>query len=411
MRAHGRLALEWLAVVGIATPFAAPAAPQVPMNPVAQSSNAFGIDLYGQLRATPGNLALSPASISLALAMTWSGAKGDTAAQIQHAVHLSGSPAEVLPAWGQLSTALQSLPASVVLRIANRLFGEKHYRFEQPFLDQARDAFGAPLEALDFRGSPQPARGQINAWIEGQTEGRIRDLIPPAAIDRDTRLVLANALYFLADWRLPFDKAATRPEPFHGTVARDVPTMHQTSSLPFLQRDGLKGLALPYQSERLSMLLVLPDAADGIEALEQSLSAARLDALVQGLVRQRVVVSLPKFEINPSDSIALRDALEKLGVVLAFDRRRADFTGIADPPDPSDRLFVSGVFHKAFVKVDEKGTEAAAATGVAMARTVGLSPAEPVEFKADHPFLFFLRDETSGLVLFMGRVSDPSARP
>jgi serpin B len=313
--------------------------------------------------------------------------------------------------WGQVSLALQNPARELKLRIANRLFGEKSYKFEQPFVDKTRQSFGAPLERVDFASSPEPSRAQINGWVQQQTEQRIKDLLPPGCIQSDTKLVLVNALYFLADWLAPFDTAATNDQPFHLSSAqtKNVPTMHKTLGLRMARADGVAVLELPYKGNDAAMLLVLPDKVDGLAAVEQSLSLARLDAWTAALKPESVTVSLPKFEVNPPRSMALAPVLGALGIKTAFDKQQADFFAIARPADPRNRLYISEVFHKAFVKVDEKGTEAAAATAVVMAPG-GAPPRRGVEFTADHPFLFFIVDKPSGLVLFMGRVSDPSAR-
>jgi serine protease inhibitor len=298
-----------------------------------------------------------------------------------------------------------------VFRIANRLFGEKTYRLEPAFLEATKAAFGAALEPVDFKGAPEAGRLLINGWVEQKTEKRVRDLVPRAAINPDTRLVLVNAIYFLGDWDEPFKKDATRPSPFSvsAAVKKDVDTMHRVDTLRLTERSGLKALEVPYKGGAFSMLVLLPDAADGLPALEASLDARALDEIARGLQPTRVSVSLPRFEIDPPGSIPLGDVLKAMGMTLAFDRARGDFTGIANPPSPADRPIISNVFHKAFVRVDEKGTEAAAATAVVMG-TAGAAPMKVVEFKADHPFLFLIRDNASGLVLFLGRVADPSVR-
>jgi serpin B len=376
----------------------------------ARSSNGFAFDLYGKLRAAPGNLVVSPASVTTALAMAWGGARGQTAEEMQAVLRFDRPAAETMQVSGRLAAALTDPKRPVVFRIANRLFGEQTYRFEPAYLESTKAAYGAPLEPLDFRRAPDQARERINGWVEQQTEQRIRDLVPPGGLDRDTRLVLVNAIYFLGDWAEPFAKEATRPAPFHTTRAerKDVPTMHRAGVFPFAAKDGVKVLELPYRGGAMSMLLVLPDAVDGLDAVERSLTAQSLDELVAALTPQRVWVALPKFEVNPAQSLALADTLRALGMARAFDPRQADFTGMA-PPDPAGRLFLARVFHKAFVRVDEKGTEAAAATAAGMVMTSG--PASPPrEFRADHPFLFAIRDTASGLVLFLGRVADPSAR-
>jgi serpin B len=399
-----------LSAVGFAT---APEAPTDETILFAKSSNAFGFDLYRRLKPAPGNQVVSPASITTGLAMAWVGARGETAAQMKQALHFTAGPGPVLRAAGAVSRSLVDPRRPVVFRIANRLFGEKTYHFETAFLEATRAAFGAPLEPADFREASEGAREAINQWVEGQTEKRVRDLIPPRGIDGQTRLVLVNALYFLGDWQDPFTKEGTSPAPFH-VAARDqrpVPTMHRTGTFRFVRSRGLQALELPYKGEQMSMLVVLPEATDGLSALEDSLNLAGLDAVVQGLAFAQVAVALPQFEVNPKESLSLGDLLVALGMRTAFDPGKADFTGIANPPDPADRLVISRVFHRAFVKVDEKGTEAAAATAVSMMRAGSSARREePLVFRADHPFLFFIRDNASGLVVFMGRVADPSQK-
>jgi serpin B len=378
---------------------------------LARGSNQLGFDLFGRMRKSSGNLALSPVSISSALAMTWGGARGETAKQMQATLHWSGPQDEVVKGAGQLARSLESPGRPITIRIANRLFGEKSYTFEKAFLDTTREAFGAPLEPLDFKHAAEGARARVNGWVEEQTQKRIQNLIPPKGVDSETRLVLVNAIYFLGDWQDPFDKNATAPAPFHVSKSErhDVPTMGKAEHFRFVAKDGLKALELPYKGGNMSMLLVLPDAVDGLGALEASLDAKKLESIVGALQSQLVAVALPKFEVNPKESLALRDALIALGMPLAFDADKADFTAMANPPSPADRLYISRVFHKAFVKADEKGTEAAAASAVVMSRAGG-PPPKPVEFTADHPFLFFIRDHQTGLVLFMGRVADPAQK-
>jgi serpin B len=378
----------------------------------AKGSNAFGVELYRRLKEGVGNRAFSPASVSTALAMAWGGARGETAAEMQRVLRLPGPAAETMRVCGRLFAELQGGERGVTFRIANRLFGERSYRFEPSYLEATRAAYGAPLEALDFERGFEAARVHINGWVEAQTEKRIPDLVPPGGVDADTRLVLVNAIYFLGDWAEPFTKEATRLAPFHvsPSAKTDVPTMHQTDTFGWMRGDRFQALGLAYEKRGFSMLVLLPDAVDGLAALEDGLTAAALDRIAATLVPTRVAVALPKFEVSPARAAALSPLLRDMGLSAAFDRDRADFTGIADPPDPRDRLFIGEVFHKAFVKTDEKGTEAAAATAVPMMRIGSALPSRPVSFVADHPFLFLIRDNASGLVLFMGRVSDPSAR-
>lgn len=383
---------------------------------LAASANAFGFDLYRRLREgapaeTKGNFAISPTSIHTALTMTWAGAQGETALQMQKVLRVDEAAPRALAEAGDLATKLQAQGSPVTLRIANRLFGERTFSFDRAYLDATKAAFGAPLEPLDFKGASEDARARINGWVEERTEKRIQRLLPPKSIDTETRLVLVNALYFLGDWAEPFQKIATRPAPFRVTPSssKDVPTMHRTGTFRYYAEGGLKAIELPYRGGAMSMLIVLPDDAAGLDALEGAWSAPRLDAVVRGLAPLQVAVALPKFTIDPPAPTTLAAPLKAAGMALAFDRDAADFTRIANPPDPRDRLFVGQVFHKVFVKVDEKGTEAAAATAVVMPRGGGGPPSVAAEFKADHPFLFFLRHHGSGAVLFAGRVADPSA--
>lgn len=378
---------------------------------LASSSNALGFDLWSRARAAgeaKGNLAMSPASVAMALAMTYGGAKGETAEQMKRVLRAEDDAGALMTSWGKLAAALGDPSRPMKLRIANRLFGEKTYAFEQPYLDATRAAFGAPLEALDFKTAPEPSRARINAWVEERTERRIKDLLPERSIEPLTRLVLVNAIYFLGAWQSPFEADRTRDEPFKTTPAstKSVPTMHQVMHVRFAQADGVKVLELPYKGGAASLVVALPDRVDGLAALEASLSNATLEGWTRRLATENVHVALPRFEVNPAAPLSLAKALADLGMPLAFERRKADFTKIADPRDPDERLSVDDVFHKAFVKLDEKGTEAAAATAVVMAAAGG-PPPKPLEFKADHPFLFFIVDDASGLVLFMGRVTEP----
>jgi serpin B len=314
---------------------------------------------------------------------------------------------------GSLSRQLVDPARPIVFRVANRLFGEKAFRFEAPYLEATRTAYGATLEPVDFRTAPESARGLINGWVEAQTEKRIRDLVPAGGVTGETRLVLVNAIYFLGDWLHPFEKEATSPAPFHlsDRERKDVPTMHRTETLRLGRRPGYLALELPYKGRQMSMLVLLPDTVSGLPSLEASLGGEALEETVAALTPTRVALALPKFEVDPPESLSLGDHLAAMGMGVAFDRVKADFTGIANPKDPRDRLYIGKVFHKAFVKVDEKGTEAAAATAVAMLRASAAAPREePVPFKADHPFLFVIRDNATGLVVFMGRVTDPTRR-
>jgi serpin B len=354
---------------------------------------------------------MSPASITLALAMSWGGARGETAAQMRKVLHLQGSADEVMTTAGRLSRSLQDPARPVIFRIANRLFGEKTYRLQPAFLEKTKAAFEAPIELLDFKKSAEPARVHINDWVEGKTQHRIQNLIPPGGVVPTTRLVIVNAIYFLGDWAYPFEPDETQDASFHLSASKkkDVPTMNRTGGFFVTHQDGVTALEIPYKGSELSMMILVPDEIEGLAAVERTLDPQKIEALASAMKRERVWLALPKFEVNPGGSLSLGEELQALGMPLAFDRKRADFTGIANPPNPNERLSLDEIFHKAFVRVDEKGTEAAAATAGGLVGGAPFEdPARPV--KVDRPFLFLIRDNASGLVLFLGRVTDPSRR-
>jgi len=401
-----------LATTAAPAPLAKPASTDE-LKGLAKSSNAFGLDFYGKVRSRKGNLVMSPFSLSTALAMTWAGARGETAAQMAKVLHLDGPVDRTLDLCGSLVASYGAPDQGVTVHIANRLFGEKTYAFEQPYLARLKSAFGAPIEPIDFKRGAEDGRKRINAWIEGETHGRINDLIPTSGVSERTRLALVNAIYFLGDWAAPFNKDHTAPAPFFTSKSekKDVPTMHQQEHFHFAATDGVEVLEMPYQNGALAMDLVLPDAVDGLDAVEARLTPAVFEQWMGAASSATVSVSLPRVEIAPAEPLALADTLSALGMPLAFDAGKADFTGIGNAPNPEERLFLSKVVHKAFLKIDEKGTEAAAATA-ALPVAAGISRVAlvPKEFRADHPFLFFLRDVRSGLVLFMGRVADPAGK-
>jgi serpin B len=374
---------------------------------LAKQANAFAFELWHRLPA--GNLAMSPTSIATALAMTAGGAHGATEAQMRHVLHLEGDAATTMHDWGALAAALQDPARPVKLRIANRLFGERTVAFEKPYLDATAAAYGAPLEALDFVGNADAARAHINDWVANETADRIKDLLPPGTVNSATTIVVVNAIYFLADWLTPFKAEATSPADFWttATAKKSVATMHAENSYQLAPLDGGAMLELPYQGE-LAMYVFLPDKRDGLAHLEQGLDAAHFDAALAAMSQGETIVALPKFKIDPPAPIELGPHLTALGMTDAFNAKLADLTGIAKPPNPDRRLSISAVFHKAFVKVDEKGTEAAAATAVIVTGAGAPPRTEPRKFTADHPFLFAIVDKPTHLILFLGRVVDPS---
>ena len=370
-----------------------------------EATNRLGYEVLQRTKREGENLAFSPASLSLALAMTWAGARGETAEQMARALHLGDadgihrSAAELVRAWNQRSGEYE-------LAVANRLFGDERQPIEREFLRLTQQRYQAPLETVSFQ-PPEPARQRINAWVSEQTHERIEDLIPPNGVDASTGLVLVNAVYFLGEWTAPFPHHATRDRAFSretgGTVS--VPMMTQTGELRFAENDEVSVLELPYRGGHFAMDVILPKERRGLAAIEAELSPERVAGWLDDLSPQRVDVALPKFTFD-GGTLEMTAVFRELGMVLPF-REEADFTGISDPEDHGSRLHIGAIFHQTFVKVDEEGTEAAAATAVAMTRGA-MPPQATAEFHADHPFLFLLRDLRSGAVLFMGRIADPS---
>lgn len=376
----------------------------------ASSINAVAIDLHRALADRPGDLFISPASIAIAFAMVHAGARAATEEELARVFHLGKDGAKAREALAATLASWSRAGGGVELAVANRLFGEKTVRFEAAYLAVARDSFAAPLEALDFKTAPQPARAQINKWVAERTHDKIKDLLPPTAIDPMTRLVLVNAVYFKASWGEPFLAAFTQPAKFHGpTGPRDVKMMTRTDdfALAAVPDAKLRALELPYAGGEFAMVVVLPDAKDGLAAVEKRLTAAALAGWLEQLTPQRVALKLPRFTIEPGEGLKLSAVLRGLGLRESFDPERADFTGMAAK---TEQIYISEAYHKAFIAVDEQGTEAAAATAV-VGRGGGMPPNDPpIEFTADHPFLFLIRDTRSGAILFMGRLADPQAK-
>jgi len=365
----------------------------------------FALDLYGKVRGKEGNLFLSPYSISSALAMTWGGARGQTAEQMAKVLHFGLVGEKVHPAFGALTKDLNEggKKGNYELSVANALWVQKEFKFLKDFLDLNEKYYGAGFKNVDFRGATEKARQTINAWVEKETHEKIKELIKQGVLAPNARLVLTNAIYFKGQWALKFKGEATKEAPFSLSADKiiDVPMMTQTDSFGYTEFDDYRALELPYKGEALSMIVMLPNKADGLATFEETLDVDRLEKCFASLSRQKVEVSLPKFTTTAEFSLA--DPLKKLGMDDAFDPYKADFSSIDGKKD----LFIQAVVHKAFVDVNEEGTEAAAATGLVVG---ALSrPMPPPAFKADHPFLFLIRDIRTGSVLFIGRIVNPKA--
>ena len=373
-------------------------------------NSAFVFDLYQALAEENGNLFYSPYSISLALAMTYAGARGETEQQMADTLHFVLSQDRLHPAFNSLDLELARRGEGAEgrdgkgfrLNIVNALWGQDGYKFLSEFLDILAENYGAGLRLLDFVKAPEESRVTINDWVSDQTEGRIEDLIPQGVINDVTRLVLTNAIYFNAAWQYPFREDRTADGTFYLLDGSEVtvPMMQQTESFGYAEGEGYQAVELPYDGRELSMVILLPEAG-GFEAFEDSLDADRADAIVKNLTRGRVALTMPKFELESDFSLA--QVLVAMGMPDAFSMA-ADFSGM----DGTHELFIKDVVHKAFVSVDEAGTEAAAATAVVVAEKA-MMPEEPVEVTVDRPFVFLIRDIETGTILFVGRVVNPSA--
>jgi len=373
----------------------------------------FALELYAKLKSDPevkkadGNLFFSPYSISTALAMTWAGAKGETEKQMAEVLHFSLPQERLHQVLGALEKQLNAAgkKRGYQLSVANALWGQKGYGFLKEFLTLTKKNYGAGLREVDFINpvEREKARKTINGWVEKETKKKIKELIQPGILNKLTTLVLTNAIYFKGDWAIEFDKKETRDAPFRISADKEVtvPLMYQKGDFTYAQEDKLQILELPYKGDDLSMVVLLPTEVDELTELEKSLTPKELNRWLTLLRKQEVHVYLPKFKMT-TGPLELSGILKSMGMKDAFSLPPiADFSGMTGRKD----LYISNVLHKAFVAVDEKGTEAAAATAVVMARG-GISH-EPV-FRADHPFVFMIKDNRSGSVLFMGKVCNPA---
>ena len=393
----------------------------------AKATNELGVDLHRQLATSDENLCISPYSIDSALAMTFAGADGETRSEMARVLHFPNG-GDVPASFSALQQSLEQMSAKtaelakeskkfggpsepITLNIANRLFAQKGYHFRDAYLSLVKQNFGGAFEPLDFVADPAAATQRINKWVADQTRDRIRNLIPGGALDKTTRLVLANALYLKAPWASEFSQNATQPQPFfvRGGGPVDIPMMRKTDkNFGYAKREGFTAVGLPYAGNELQFLVLLPDDINGIRALESKLSAEVLASCAK-LQKRDVDLYLPKVKLEPP-TITLAKQFEALGMKTAFDQPKgsANFDKIA-PRTPDDYLYISQIFHKTFIAVDEKGTEAAAATAVAMMAGSALRspPPPPIEVKVDRPFVYAIQHVPSGVCLFLGRVTNP----
>ncbi len=367
----------------------------------------FAFDLYHSLSQEAGNLFYSPYSISIAAALACAGARSETERQMNATLHYVLPPDQLHPVFNALDQSLNT-PAKdgsgFQLKAVNSLWGQDEFPFQPDFLALIARHYGAGVRLVDFTSdaSREAARQTINSWVSQQTNQKIKDLLPQAMLNDLTRLILVNALYFKGEWQDPFDgKTTGAPFTLPGGQQVDVPTMARRAHAPYFQGEGFQAVALPYKGDRVEMVLVLPEPGKFSE-FEQALDRASFDGILAELKEYDVKLYLPKFNFEYGQD--LKATLEKMGMPAAFDPNLADFSGIYDQNVEPRNLFISHIAHKAFVAVDEKGTEAAAATGI-----VWELVSMPVTLHVDHPFIFAIRDRLTGSILFMGRVLDPRA--
>jgi serpin B len=387
---------------------AAPAVPPADAQALLDGNSAFAFDFYRQVRADSGNLVYSPFSISLAAAMLYGGAGGETASQMAGTFHFTLPSARLNPAWDALSLDLAQRPAQskkvdsknpMQLSIANAVWGQQGYPFEKAYLDLLAVDYGAGVHLADFTSAPDTARQQINDWVDRQTQGKIKDILPPGSLDHSTRMVLTNAIYFQAAWQEAFVAKLTHDAPFNllNGMQVQVPTMRTEDEIPVETASGedYQVVALPYKGDLAEMVIILPDQGS-FETVESSLDAAAFAAMLQDLQPGNLVIYMPKFEFTAG--FDLKPVLSAMGMPLAFDMSNADFSKIAT----IERLYVQQALHKAYILVDEAGTKAAAAT------IFGVAPASlPPRLLINRPFIFVIRDVPTGTILFVGRVLNP----
>jgi len=373
---------------------------------LAKDNTQLAFDMYSQLSSVDGNFIFSPFSIASALTMTYEGAAGATAAEMRNVLHIPENKTELHAQWDRTAQILAKTNAGKVneLNVANALWVEKEYALNKDFAKTVVDVYAGALYSQDFSGDFEASRLFINDWVSVKTKAHIKDLLPPDSIDELTRLVITNAIYFKGKWSESFEKNGTKKDLFWRSAGKTVQADLMSSgqkNFSYFENDLMQMVRLNYEGDELSMLVILPKDND-IKTLEKTINASVLKQWQDDLVSEKVSVFLPKFKFGFATELG--DVLASLGMKSAFDASKADFSGITEKED----LYIGGVFHKAWIDVNEEGTEAAAATAVTMALRSIKMDLEPKVFRADHPFLFFIQERMSGQILFMGRISDPT---
>ncbi len=369
-----------------------------------RGNNAFAFDLYSVVSSREGNLFVSPYSISSALAMTYAGARGNTAAQMADVLHYDLAPDRLHQSFSELNKAFNAGGAGYRLSVANALWSQVGLRFLPEYISVAEKHYDAGLREVDFVFHTEEARSIINRWVEARTENKIVDLIGPGVLDPLTRLVLTNAIYFKGQWEQPFRPEQTEEAPFYLSSGKQaiVPFMHQIGTFKYAETGSAQVLELPYSGNELAMTVLLPKPDSSLAELEAAIRTDGIQAILEGLTPIKVDVKLPRFKFEAE--LSLNEYLQHLGMTDAFDDNMADFSGISDT-----FLYITHVLHKAFIEVNEEGTEAAAATAVVVG-TKSIRLDLPKVFMADRPFVFLIRDLRTGSILFLGRMADPLSK-
>jgi serpin B len=386
---------------------------------IVEGNNEFALELFAKLQSAKGNLFFSPYSISTALAMTFAGARGQTETQMAEVLHFPVSANQRMDSTSKSLLNRQQFALSFgsiikdlnnkgqkgayTLTIANALWGQKGYGFLEQFQELIEKSYDGRLNEVDFVRAAEAARKTINDWVEKKTNGKIKNLIGQGVLNSMTRLVLTNAIYFKGNWARQFKEDRTKDAPF--TLADgqkvDVPMMNQKAEFGYMETDAFQALEMPYVENELSMVILLPNKFDALDEFEKTLTQDNLAQWLAKIHKREVVVFVPKFKMTSQFSLA--SVLQSMGMTDALSSD-ANFSGMDGKRD----LFISAVIHKAYVEVNEEGTEAAAATGVVM-RLTSVGPTPIPVFRADHPFLFLIRDNLTGSILFIGRVANPKA--
>jgi serpin B len=386
---------------------------------VANANSAFGFELYQELKEKEGNLFFSPYSISTALAMTYAGARGQTEKEMAEVMHFPLDQEKLHPRLSEIQLKLNAIEKKGYIRlsIANSLWFQEGYRFLDDFVRLNKDCYDSELKSLDFIGRTEEARIAINTWVEEKTNDKIKDLIKPGVLSGLTRLVLCNAIYLKSPWAKQFEESQTKETPFHLTSGKSISVnmMNQTEDFRYRDFGTFSALELPYTSsgesfgagdpEDPSMIIFLPKETEGLAQFEEEFTNSNIERWIHQLRKApltEVTVGIPK--LKTTSEFELSEIFSAMGMPSAFSAEEADFSGMTGTKD----LFISAVVHKAFVDVNEKGTEAAAATAVIMAMGIAPDKPEPKKFIADHPFIFLIRDNQTGSILFIGRISDPT---